>query len=221
MARLTQMCRSTNSPLFHWWVSRPTHLSQWLSQHVHVVIRCGKLFSDLCKGLWSVESLPYKDLLLMCGVFSSEDWGCSQDSDEDSDQDSASEEDFKPARSTRTTRKYVSFIGGGGGVFGIFFHAFLWRRKNTTKWVLAYSSYFVLLWLCNQKMCSVTFLHTLYVQLEISSLLPFLCSFCSATKCASHLLFFTLYATRKYVPWILAAYFYIMLPSLGLDLLLD
>ena len=44
----------------------------------------------------------------MCVVFSSEDWGCSQDSDEDSDQDSASEEDFKPARSTRATRKYVS-----------------------------------------------------------------------------------------------------------------
>ena len=119
MAGLTQMCRSTNSPLFQWWVSRPTHLSQWLSQHVHVVIRCGKLFSVLYKGLWSVESLPDKDLLLMCVVFSSEDWGCSQDSDEDSDQDSASEEDFKPARSTRTTRKYVlhrlGWGGGGGG----------------------------------------------------------------------------------------------------------
>ena len=67
-------------------------------------------------------------------VFSSEDWGCSQDSDEDSDQDSASEEDFKPARSTRTTRKYVSCIaflgGGGGGSFGIFFHLFYEEEKT-------------------------------------------------------------------------------------------
>ena len=80
----------------------------------------------------------------MCVVFSSEDWGCSQDSDEDSDQDSASEEDFKPARSTRTTRKYVSCIAFLGGVGGDPLVSFLWRRKNTQS-VLAYWSYFVLL----------------------------------------------------------------------------